>query len=360
MSKKQITTRANETILPEFINICKLSQSELKIFLERKLIELGYENVISKDGFLYASGDVPILLTAHLDTVHKDKIKNYLEKIENDKHVLTSLQGIGGDDRCGVYSILQIIKNKKCTVLFCEDEEIGGRGSTKFINSKYIEELYNLKYMIELDRANANDAVFYRCDNKKFTKFICDNTGYKERTGSFSDISILAPAAGIAAVNLSCGYYQAHTYAERVVIEEMLNTIDIVENLVGLECEQFKYVKKEYDFTKYYNDYYNRYKDINYNKYSKLYSHEIDEDEYYSCSRLSKRRRQTKSSTSSKYYHNDYDQIVMFVDYLDTDGYTEHEVKVSGSTKDELWSKFFHEYSSVCMDQVFDYFFDYI
>ena len=50
----------------------------------------------------------------------------------------------------------------------------------------------------------------------------------------------------------------------------------------------------------------------------------------------------------------------MFVTYVEADGYTEREVRVSGSDKDELWRKFFHENSSVCMDRVLDYYFDYV
>ncbi len=153
---------------------------------------------------------------------------------------------IGGDDRCGIYMILEIIKTHKCSVLFCEDEEIGGVGSRKFIKNKdLLEEISELKYMIELDRAGKYDAVFYDCNNIDFSSFIINNTGYLETFGSFSDISILAPAAGIAAVNLSCGYYKSHTELEEVVVEEMLNTIHVVKNLLEVECERFEYIDSE-------------------------------------------------------------------------------------------------------------------
>ncbi|MBO6179870.1 MAG: hypothetical protein J6O04_11890 [Selenomonadaceae bacterium] len=35
--------------------------------------------------------------------------------------------------------------------------------------------------------------------------------GYRTAFGSFSDISVIAPALDVAAVNLSSGYYYAHT-----------------------------------------------------------------------------------------------------------------------------------------------------
>ena len=249
----------NETQFPEFINICKYTQEELKETLPVLLVQAGYDVQIG-DGYIYAKGDVPVLLTAHMDTVHKEPIKDFYEYYEEEKnrHILSSPQGIGGDDRCGIYMILEIIKSHKCSVIFCEDEEIGGVGSKKFCNNaELVAELSGLNYMIELDRANDKDAVFYSCDSEKFTKFIEDNTGYKEAHGSFSDISNLAPAAGVAAVNLSCGYYNAHTTSEYVVVEEMLNTIEVVKKLLDVECEQFEYVKKKY--SDYYGGYYSGY-----------------------------------------------------------------------------------------------------
>ena len=66
------------------------------------------------------------------------------------------------------------------------------------------------------DRANEKDCVFYNCDNDIFTKFIEDH-GFELAWGTFSDISIIAPAWGIAAVNLSVGYLDEHTIIERLV-----------------------------------------------------------------------------------------------------------------------------------------------
>ena len=173
--------KKNQTSYPAFIEICKASQKELKKMLEIVLFEMWYEELITGDGYLYAKGTIPVLLTAHMDTVHKENVKDFYEYYDKEKkqHIISSPQGIGGDDRCGVYMILEIIKTHKCSVLFCEDEEIGGVGSDKFCKTELVKELSELKYLIELDRANGTDAVFYDCDNDDFTKFIEDNTGYK-------------------------------------------------------------------------------------------------------------------------------------------------------------------------------------
>lgn len=53
-----------------FESILKMTQGELKEYLAQQLRVYGYEPVC-ENGFLYAEGTVPVLLVAHLDTVHK-------------------------------------------------------------------------------------------------------------------------------------------------------------------------------------------------------------------------------------------------------------------------------------------------
>ena len=282
----------NETNYPEFIN-CKPTQKELKKLLEEKLLNSDYTDVVTGDGYIYAKGTVPVLLTAHMDTVHKEPVKDFYEYYDENKnqHIISSPQGIGGDDRCGIYMILEIIKEHKCSILFCEDEETGGIGGKKFCKTDLINELKDMKYLIELDRKGKNDAVFYDCENDDFTKFIENNTGYKEAYGSFSDISNLSPACKIASVNFSCGYYNAHTTSEYVIIEEMFNTIETVKKLLTIECEQFEYIEKVYSSGNY--GYYG-YGGYGYNGYNYGYDSDFG---YY----------KSKSKTHSNYYNSYYE-----------------------------------------------------
>ena len=206
--------------------------------------------MINEDGFLYAKGTVPVLLVAHMDTVHKEQCKSIMES----GGMITSSQGIGGDDRCGIFIIANIVKDIKCSVLLCEDEECGGIGARKFTKTNYITNL-DVNYMIEFDRKGKDDAVFYSCDNKDFTKFVTDGTGYKEATGSFSDISLLMPASKLCGVNLSCGYYSPHTIQEYVRYSEMMDTIDAAKNLINTKCEKpYEYVARVIQ-----NDYFKRF-----------------------------------------------------------------------------------------------------
>ena len=159
---------------------------------------------------------------------------------------MSSPQGIGGDDRCGIYAILQIIKDFKCSVLFTEDEEIGCVGAEKFAVSDYIVN-NDINYIIEIDRRGTNDCVFYSCDNPDFEEFI-ESTGYfKTAWGSVSDISTIAPALGVAAVNLSSGYFDEHTTRETINVEALLSTIEEAKKILALPCEKpFEYIESTY------------------------------------------------------------------------------------------------------------------
>lgn len=247
--------------IKKFNGLCNTDQDELKMKLENILGSFGYKNIVNEDGFLYAKGELPVLLVAHMDTVHKflpGFIK--IETREKDgKTILSSPYGIGGDDRCGVYMILEIVKTHKCSVLFCEDEESGCIGSGLFAKSKYINEL-NVNYMIELDRKGRNDAVFYECDNPDFEEFVTEDGFFETDFGSYTDICELMPKSKIAGVNLSCGYYEQHTKNEYVVFEEMLELIEETKKLIDKPVEKpFEFIEREHSYRGYYGGYYGNY-----------------------------------------------------------------------------------------------------
>ena len=221
----------------EFEEIFQFSQENLKQTLETELIENGY-TVQNQKGFLYAEGTTPVLLVAHLDTVHRTQPETICYSA--DGTVMMSPQGIGGDDRAGVYMILRLIQHIHCHVLFCEDEETGGHGAHAFIKSGIKPDV---NYIVELDRVGSNDAVFYQCRNRQFEQYI-NGFGFQTAFGSFSDISILAPQLNLAAVNLSTGYYHAHQPGEYVRLDKVEELIGRVEKLLQTKTERFSYAQK--------------------------------------------------------------------------------------------------------------------
>ena len=204
--------------------------------------------------------------------------------------------------------ILNILENTvyKPTIIFCEDEEIGGVGSDKFVKEKL--ELPETKFFIELDRGNATDRVFYNDGNEEFHDWCEKIPGYKTATGSFSDISHLCPHYGISGVNISCGYHNAHTLEEYVVLEEMENSIEATIKLLDAAMELEDYFEyQEYDWEDYYN--YNR-------KYYKYYYEDWDDDYYGSYS---------KKKPTIKQEKREFMKTVVFY-YLDETGKEEQEV----------------------------------
>lgn len=204
--------------------------------------------IFSKGNFILIRGTAPIMLVAHLDTVHTEHVKQICAS-ENG-NILMSPQGIGGDDRCGVSALVKIYHaaQVKPWLLFTCDEEIGGLGAQYFcqLHSQGFlpKELDALKFLIEIDRKGSNDAVFYDCDNPDFEYYITGK-GFQTALGSFSDISLLASELGVAAVNLSSGYYNAHTLHEYINVKELNNTIRQVGEIISevSDLPRFEYVE---------------------------------------------------------------------------------------------------------------------
>ena len=229
--------------LEDFI---KPSQSEL---FSELLKTYSGKAMYSKNNFILVKGDAPIMLVAHLDTVHKQPVKDICTSA--DGNILMSPQGIGGDDRCGVYALVQAYEQSaiKPYLLFTCNEESGGIGAKTFVKclDKLPSELSNLKCILEIDRKGNSDSVYYDCDNSDFEEYITSK-GFKTAKGSFSDISVIAPALGVAAVNLSSGYYNAHQLCEYINRKELAVTlakvVDIVADSSRKDFPRFVYIEK--------------------------------------------------------------------------------------------------------------------
>jgi hypothetical protein len=186
LKQKQEKIEKNVFDVETFKLILEMTQKELKDALVSVLLTKFYnkENIISKDGYIKVIGEDDVMLLAHMDTVFKSPPTTFI--YDKEQGLLTSPDGIGGDDRCGVYGILiLLLAGYRPHILFTEDEEVGGIGATKASKSTVIPE--SIKYLVQLDRRGEDDAVFYCCDSPKFHKFI-ESYGFNKKIGSFTDI----------------------------------------------------------------------------------------------------------------------------------------------------------------------------
>lgn len=234
----------------EFIKLCNYSQSDLykSLCTRLKLMKYNvYTNEQDGSKYIYAthtSEPVNVTLVAHLDTMFAGDVR---KNVICDKNIITSPQGLGADDRAGVYGILEIIKKYKCNVLFVCDEEYGQRGSKNFVRSPYFEEFKkNNNFLISLDLSGKERMKFYDTTNKEFIDTIKKITNFKvEESGThIADLSILVKGyesdttgakfdgCGLAGVNLCCGYENEHKLDEYIDMNVLESTVLFVMEII--------------------------------------------------------------------------------------------------------------------------------
>ncbi len=206
---------------------------------DKLLRKLGYKTLANHSEYVYAPGKIPICIVAHVDTVHIRPPEDIV--YDATAGIIWSPDGIGGDDRIGVWSIFELLQRGfRPHVLFTTDEErgcLGAKAAGKKLKAP------DVNCLIELDRMNRNDAVFYSCDNRDYVKWV-ESFGWKEENGSCSDISSLMPDWGIAGVNLSVGYYRQHSTTEHIRFNETLAMIHTVSRMFAKPPEFMKYESK--------------------------------------------------------------------------------------------------------------------
>ena len=206
-----------------------MNQRQLLVLMTKYLRKHKYKVTATKQ-YIIAEGKLPVCLVAHLDTVGKKPPSDIF--YDSTQHVMWSPQLLGADDRAGVYAIIQIIEaGYRPHIIFTTDEEKGAQGAQALVTQKPDCPLENLKAIFQLDRRGSDDCVFYDCDNPDFTKYV-ESFGFKKAYGSFSDISVIAPAWGVAAANLSVGYYYEHQKIEILKVRELEKTIEKVKKIL--------------------------------------------------------------------------------------------------------------------------------
>lgn len=222
---------------------CSYTEKGLNFILVDYLMTKGYSTIDYCDDYIVAEGSLPVCLIGHMDTVFSSPPKYDDFLYDPDKKILWSPAGSGFDDRAAIYAIVSLIEDGyRPSIVFTSGEEQGCTGAKKLVKDYPNHFFENCKFLIELDRANKNDMVFYQCGNQEFEKFI-GSFGFEKSLGTFSDISIIAPAWGLAAVNLSIGYVDEHTTSERLYCDWCDLTIEKVKDILdkSIEVDKFEY-----------------------------------------------------------------------------------------------------------------------
>ncbi len=209
------------TKLPSLLTYCLSVHSDDGQALAQEILRKHFHPsaiTVGRD-FTYAEGTVPILLVAHTDTVHNDSPDLYFDPA---RQTVWSPNGLGADDRAGVYAIAALLAmGHRPHVLYTDGEERGGIGAK---DARDNLDPPDVRCMVQLDRAHGNDAVYYSCRSRKMRRWV-NRFGFRTAQGTYTDIATLMPAWGLAGVNLSVGYYGQHSESEILRVDELENTI---------------------------------------------------------------------------------------------------------------------------------------
>ena len=138
-----------------FERLVSLSQKELKKAMSQYL-KAKYDNVIFTKDYLVAIGDIPVALVAHLDTVYRTPVSNLY--YDQRKGVLWSPDGLGADDRAGIFAVLKILQDGyRPSIIFTTDEETGMVGANHLDTS-----VLKSKRMINID-SEEDDTMTVSC-----------------------------------------------------------------------------------------------------------------------------------------------------------------------------------------------------
>ena len=201
-----------------------------------KLVQLLKATALNGGGAYYIPPVNPAknhaCLVCHIDTVW-DHIRNGENaRIYHDSTagVYWSPDGLGADDRAGLWACAELKRKTGCAVLLCDGEELGGWGARDAVKH-FFNELILHRYFLEIDRKGKGEFVCYNNEPKKFRNFI-KAFGFKEHSGSFSDISIICSSLKIPGANLSAGYHGEHTRSEFLVMKDLEYTIRQAEKII--------------------------------------------------------------------------------------------------------------------------------
>jgi len=235
--------------------IRKFLMYELKQIKNIKVINNQYGIIATKNN----NNKLSPLFCSHLDTVH-----DIPEKYTIQKHILrndifyTSKYGIGGDDKCGIYVCLELLKKMdNIKVCFFSQEEIGCIGSSN-IDISYFD---NINMVIGIDRRYNSDLItnyiYSRINDDCYNTIlpIANKYKYKQTSGMITDAFTIAERLNLNSINLSCGYYNPHTLDEYVSANDVNKCLELCYQLNKLNMK-FNDMEFE-DFSDYYQGFYN-------------------------------------------------------------------------------------------------------
>ncbi|MEZ0537514.1 peptidase M42 [Caldicellulosiruptoraceae bacterium PP1] len=218
-------------------------EQELKYYVEDELssINVFYDDDKIGNTFGERGKNPCIVFNAHYDSIGKENVgKNWMFEINYDhkKDIIKSngIRPIGGDDRCGIAIILALLRFtdfpfKFIITTYCEDEH---QGIKYFLQNQ--QKFFNgTKLCIGLDRKGYGDIIVSYagkdiCVKEEYidkVKNAAKSIGIytkREKSPNIADVRIIYDKLGINCLNLSVGYYNAHSESEYIILDNVVKT----------------------------------------------------------------------------------------------------------------------------------------
>lgn len=204
-------------------------------------------------------------IVSHTDTVHSMESNRFVVEIKNTLFAFADSKnagfhsskikqvGIGGDDKCGVYTCIKAIEDfDDIKAVFFRFEETGCKGS----NQADMDFFKDCNLVLQCDRKGKSDFIVHtngiQVSSKEFEKEaqpIFEKYGYKSAFGIATDVGVLRKRGlTVSSANISCGYYDPHSSNETIDLNDLENCYLMVSdifNTIGDKRHSFAIVKEE-------------------------------------------------------------------------------------------------------------------
>ena len=190
-------------------------------------------------------------LVAHLDEIlHYTGVK--CARIKGNKiygyYKKTGKQcGLGLDDCFGIYICLHCLYClPDLKVCFTTQEEMGCIGAE--VAGLNIDFFDNCRFLLQADRMGGQDLITHTngidITSDEFLEDIdslLEKYKYKEARVTMTDVGTLKENINLSAVNISCGYYCAHTHKEYGNLTELNNCLNFILDIIKLNDKVYEH-----------------------------------------------------------------------------------------------------------------------
>lgn len=312
-------TNMNKELLFQLYAIHSKSGNEKKMrrYLRKQAAACGATSIVTDNygNLLIIKGesDTYPCLAAHMDQVQTIHSKDFRAVEIDDDCVIGwsskhhEQQGLGADDKNGIFICLELLRKfDVMKVAFFVGEETGCIGSSR-VDLGFFKDC---RFIIQPDRKGSGDLITSMfcgevCSEKFYEAIGYKDYGYKHEIGSITDVGeLIERGVGISCLNLSCGYYEAHSDVEYTILSELENCMNFVEHIVAT-CTDV------YPFEGGYGDLYGSYGRYgqNYGWYGGKCYGEKKEETWYDrlCTQMG-RKSQSTESNDRYFFDGRYDE----------------------------------------------------